>query len=324
MSLPSAAVLRRVKSLFRWVLAAILLAWLVRAGKFATLAQLELGWTIGAMLLLQLLSIVFGVARWRILTKAAGVPLTTREVYQISCIGYFATIFLPSTGGTEAVRLFYAVPRTKDHLAQLIGSLVADRLIGVVCLFLVAFVCSMVLLLQIESEVLYLFSVRVASATALVIAVLLLVFRIPLQSMLDHARRHWLVGKVLDVLVLYRNAQGAVFVAFLYSVGCQCASVPLMFLAFKSFGAEVPPVIAFCLSPLIGVLTLIPLTPMGLGVTDSVSLALFGALQISGGAEATMVVRLMTIPVLCILGIAYLVPLPPGPSERKTQLSTSL
>src|SRR5208283_2659539 len=73
-----------------------------------------------------LLAHVVGVAKWRMVVNAAGAQLDYRTSAQCYAGGLFATLFLPSIIGGDAVRLAVGLRRSPNPAAVLAGN-VADR-----------------------------------------------------------------------------------------------------------------------------------------------------------------------------------------------------
>jgi uncharacterized membrane protein YbhN (UPF0104 family) len=68
-------------------------------------------------------------ARWHVLLRSGGVDIPFRETLSLSFTGLFASNFLPTTIGGDAVRLAGAMQMGFDR-AVCLASLAADRLIG--------------------------------------------------------------------------------------------------------------------------------------------------------------------------------------------------
>jgi hypothetical protein len=76
--------------------------------------------------------------------------------------------------------------------------------------------------------------------------------------------------------------------------------------------------------PLVFLSGIIPLTPLGIGVTDSVAVALFAAAGIRGAAETTTLIRGVLVAISALCAPAYLVPVerPPASDLRMQEVKT--
>src|SRR5208283_53023 len=79
-----------------------------------------------AVLLLYLFAHFIGISKWRMVVNAAGAKLDFRTSAQCYTGGLFATLFLPSIIGGDAVRLAVGLRRSPNPAAVLAGN-VADR-----------------------------------------------------------------------------------------------------------------------------------------------------------------------------------------------------
>jgi uncharacterized membrane protein YbhN (UPF0104 family) len=61
--------------------------------------------------------------------------------------------------------------------------------------------------------------------------------------------------------------------------------------------------------PLVILTGVLPLTPLGLGVTDAVALMVFSTIHISSGANAVMLSRITFVAISALCGLAWFVPL---------------
>ncbi len=86
-------------------------------------------WQFILALALQFLSRLAVCARWHVLLRGAGLPVTFGETTRLTFAGLFATNFLPTTIGGDVIRLVGAVQLRFDS-ATSAASLVVDRLVG--------------------------------------------------------------------------------------------------------------------------------------------------------------------------------------------------
>ncbi len=94
----------------------------------AALRQIE-AWRLALALALMIVSRLAVAARWHVLLRSAGQPVSLRQTLRITFAGLFASNFLPTTVGGDLVRLAGALQLRLDA-AVAAASLIADRLVG--------------------------------------------------------------------------------------------------------------------------------------------------------------------------------------------------
>jgi uncharacterized membrane protein YbhN (UPF0104 family) len=87
--------------------------------------------------ILFLISRIAVVARWHVLLKSGGVDIRFRDSALMTFTGLFASNFLPTTIGGDVLRLAAAMQMGFDR-AVCLASIAADRLIGMLGMFMVA------------------------------------------------------------------------------------------------------------------------------------------------------------------------------------------
>ncbi len=84
-----------------------------------------------AILLFYLVAHLVGIAKWRMVVNAAGARLDFRTSVECYTGGLFATLFLPSIIGGDAVRLAVGLRRSPNPAAVFAGN-IADRFLDVI------------------------------------------------------------------------------------------------------------------------------------------------------------------------------------------------
>jgi len=114
------------------VLAVALLVFLFHEEGWAEVAEALKNISAGELMLALgslLISRLFVVGRWHILLRSAGATIPLAYTTSLTFTGLFASNFLPTTIGGDAVRLTGAIRMGLDR-AVCLASLVADRLVG--------------------------------------------------------------------------------------------------------------------------------------------------------------------------------------------------
>ena len=182
-----------------------------------------------------------------------------------------------------------------------------DRLIGLIALALMALAGGAVLMvLKPEATLSNLLAASAVVITAGALRRSLAAWRYP--RFLAAACRWRPVERVLAGIWHYRLRKRAIVEAVLLSWLSQLFLIVSMWFAFVSLGVSPPAVVVCTITPLISATGGIPLTPMGLGVTDAVGDTLYHMMGVNEGAEAYLVVRLAMLLVAAVSAIAFLIP----------------
>jgi uncharacterized membrane protein YbhN (UPF0104 family) len=94
-------------------------------------------WRLALAAGLMIVSRIAVAARWHVLLRAAGAPVTFGQSLRLTFAGLFATNFLPTTVGGDVVRLAGAVQLRLDGTLST-ASLIVDRLVGMAGMAMVA------------------------------------------------------------------------------------------------------------------------------------------------------------------------------------------
>jgi uncharacterized membrane protein YbhN (UPF0104 family) len=287
-----------------------LLIWLVRSGKldFRALAQLQVGLPLAMILFCQALMLAFPFVRWLMLSRAQDLKLSFAEAFRVGMIGYFASLFVPSSIGIDGIRIAYLCRHNKGREHAAVSTVIVDRVVGTLGLVISGVVFGGLLFWQQGNVVLG----RAVLFLGLGLGVCLLVVSLLMWTGVGRLMRpvyRWkMVGKLLEALAEYRQRRAALGWALGLSLAGHCSAFTAAFLAFLALGKPAPLLCVFAIIPLVNLSGIIPLAPMGLGVADSVAVALFSLVNVSGGAEVTMLLRGATVVLSACGGIAFVLP----------------
>ncbi|HEX3408894.1 MAG TPA: lysylphosphatidylglycerol synthase transmembrane domain-containing protein, partial [Candidatus Binataceae bacterium] len=108
---------------------------------FHALARERLSYFL-ATIALYVASQVMSAWRWRLLARLNAIPGPFREYLAYYFVGVFTNLFVPGLVGGDAARALY-LGRRHNRLAGAIASVVADRGIGLLALFIFAATCAL-------------------------------------------------------------------------------------------------------------------------------------------------------------------------------------
>lgn len=87
---------------------------------------------------LHFVGVLLGSSRWKILLESYGIDVPHKELYRLYMIGSFFNTFLPTSVGGDAVRM-YKVSSLTDKRAQAVTSVIIERFIGMLVLYIISF-----------------------------------------------------------------------------------------------------------------------------------------------------------------------------------------
>ena len=232
------------------------------------------------ILLCYLLAHLIGIAKWRMVVNAAGAQLDFSTSAQCYFGGLFATLFLPSILGGDAVRLAVGLRRSPNPAAVLAGN-IADRFLDMLAQAALVFV-GLLLLPGSFPAALQAQATRVLPfffLTILAIAILFAWLRRPLlQGRSIRFRRR--LARLRHALRAVSKRPHILFFGWLLGTGIQFTFLTLTALLAISCGLFLPLRVWLFAWPLAKLAAVLPLTQGGIGVREAALVGLlspFGA-----------------------------------------------
>jgi uncharacterized protein (TIRG00374 family) len=287
-----------------------LVIWLVKSGKldFRTLAEVRLGWSLLLVFGAQTLMLALPLMRWFVLVRAQTLELTLGRALQVGMIGYFASLFLPSSIGADGLRVMYLCRQNKGREHAVVSTVIADRLLGTLGLIVIGAVFGALLYGRLGNIVLGRIVLFLVGMLGMCLVALALLSWSRVRVLTRPFCRWKMVGNLMDALAEYRHRRAVMGWALVLSLAGHLSSLTAAYLAFQTLGNPASPQCVFAIMPLVNLSGIVPLTPMGLGVADSAAVALFSLVGVSGGAEVTMLLRAATVTLSAFGSVAYLLP----------------
>ena len=310
-------------------LAVFLLIWTVRRTDADPLQ--EIMHANHGMLILAFLSVglthVLGSYRWGTLLAVQGIRLPYWTLLQLTWVGTFFSQLIPGAVSGDLLKLAYVAKSKKGSGTEVFLTIMMDRVVGVAGLFLVASLGGLLFLashweLAMKSRViglslLVVFGGGIASMIGLCVVVYHKWFMKwqSLARLVEWFGRHLpsfvssTVKRLCDGADLYKNAKRTLAGAILLSMLIHASLGNGLFCVGRALGERDIPYSAYFVSTQIGnAVTLVPATPGGLGLRDSVSSAFFEALDVapSDKTGAIPVVNSMLVVLWALVGAVCL------------------
>lgn len=260
------------------------------------------------------------VIRWRLLLQVQGIDLGIGVLCRLTMIGVFFNLAIPGAVSGDLLKMAYVAKRAPDRSAEAVLTIMLDRVMGLLGLFVVAGVMVMVCLPWIlgltgEYRVLQagIFAVGMGSLGG-AIGALLVEFRGKLVRLrvvswgIDLAQR-WLpkavshiISRLIEALDLYRQHRRTVLWALLISIVVHTGLGLNLYCAGRALHVEQLRTRDYLLATQVAnTVASVPLTPGGLGTRDATVAFCFKAL--GADSEKTGAIPLVFSLIIAIWGM---------------------
>lgn len=216
--------------------------------------------------------------RWQMLLKAADLKLPLKRVVVSFAAGIFFSLFLPSSIGGDFMRSLDLAVFTKKP-RQVIATVLLDRLsgyVGLVILTLLAVFFGWSLIRD-PSVV-----ISVSILIALLIAVLLILFNKFVYSKINKFLHSSGAGRIREAITnlhreihYFRNNKKVMLNNVILSTVIQAIAPLTFYMIALAIGIKIKLVYFFIFLPIIGAITLLPISIGGLGLRDAMTVFFF-------------------------------------------------
>jgi uncharacterized protein (TIRG00374 family) len=221
-----------------------------------------------------LLNYIFCLIRWEMLLKAVKIKLPLKRIIISFAGGTFFNLFLPSTIGGDFVRSVDLAANTKKP-KEILATVLLDRLSGYVGLVIVL-LASIILGWDLIEDKNVLISAAII--TAILILILLALFNKFIFSKLNNLLHSPGAGKPRELITnlhqeihYFRHKPRVLLKNLALSIIIQVASPLTLFIIALSLGLRISLIYFFIFTPIIGAITLLPISLGGVGVRENIT-----------------------------------------------------
>ncbi len=265
---------------------------------------------------------ILSARRWKALVEVQGIRARYGALLGFCLIGAFFNNIMPGSMGGDILKAWYCARVDHSRKAGAVSSVLADRIVGFLSLFAIGFLGLVVNagapgLRQASVLFLALFS-AICAALALLYSRTLLA-RVPFaKALLDRMPFRENIRRLYDSLYVYRSHPRVLAKALAISCVMQLIFILIMLGTARALGITgVTYLHLLLLTPLIGTIAAIPLTPSGWGTMEGAFCYFFPAIGV--GAEQALaldlVTRVLVISWSLVGGVVYALPRFRGLSE---------
>lgn len=254
-----------------------LLAWIfhdpkMRADMAAALRQADPGW-IGLGLLVAVIGDISNVVRWGVFLRVLGIQTSWPKIIWLFLTGLFFNLFLVGATGGDLVRIFYLVREEKTRRAEVVLSVVADRLIGLVVLIplavgVVVWRYQWLSQTPLATGLLWFLIIFLAVSTIVLVAASLTAGSGILEKLPAHFPGRQRLIKLGVLYHLFARRWRATLFAIVLSVPILLTFFGTFYCAARAFHAQVSLVDLFSIMPVVTVISSFPISISGLGVRE--------------------------------------------------------
>lgn len=243
--------------------------------------------------------------RWGLLLKAAGVGVSARILLKPFCGGLFFNMFLPTSIGGDIVRVLDLGNHTRKG-AHVASTVLLDRLLGYVALNITVIAACAAGWRYVRDPVV-LWSVGII--TAILICILLVFFNSTAYNFLNKLLYSPTAGRVRanltqahEQLYLLGRKKCVLSVTLLISLALQLLSSVSAYVICRSLGADIPLIYFFIFVPIIGMISMLPISLGGLGVREAATVYFFAKAGL--GRDAAFAMSLIGFAIVVLFAAA--------------------
>jgi glycosyltransferase 2 family protein len=240
--------------------------------------------------------------RWMVLLCAVspGSRPPVGDVLRVFFVSTFVGTFLPSLGGD--VYRAYRLARLQVDGAQAGASVLMDRVMGILSVFIIGTAAVMLLPRRLASAWV---GVPLGIAAAMCMVAGLAVFSErtarSLQAVVARMpgmRARHLSASMIDAVRQYARHHGELAGVLVMSILVQALRVLQAYALGRSLGLAVPLVLYFAFVPVIVLIMQIPIAPSGIGTSQAAFLLLFGAVGVSSADAVALSILFVALGIV--------------------------
>jgi uncharacterized protein (TIRG00374 family) len=255
--------------------------------------------------------IVATFLRWYCLVRALELPFRVRDALRLGFVGNVFNLVIPGAVGGDLIKAAFLC-REQDRKTQAVASMVIDRIVGLLGLFLLAglsgFIAWPSAVANVRRLIIVLWVMVAAGFVGLAVLFTPALYHPLGRLMANRGRVQTLFNELVTMASTYRRRIGVVFVMLLFAVGIHSLYVVAFYLTSRAIFPERVPSLAahFLIVPLALFTTALPLPFGALGVSEAFSKQLFALVNHPNGAVAMMGYRIIMYAGGLVSAIVYL------------------
>jgi uncharacterized protein (TIRG00374 family) len=267
------------------------------AGLWDVFQKVNLWWFAGGLTCIGVVCLL-GIVRWQMILKVQGLELKFPRVCSIFFVGMFFNAFLLGSTGGDVIKAWYVAHETHHKKAEAVATVVVDRLIGLLALFVMALVMMGIYRHRVFDDVrLRSFAVITLAFVILCVGVSVLGFwrgladKLPgVRARLERMPKYETFKRMIDAYRQYAAHPGVLAITLVQSFGVHIAAMLSIWCIGR--GLNIHPdngLIDYLLYlPIINSVTAIPISISGFGVRELMYAEMFGEVGVAKSAAVAL------------------------------------
>jgi uncharacterized protein (TIRG00374 family) len=235
--------------------------------------------------------------RWYLLVRALDIPFRLRDALRLGFIGNLFNLVIPGAVGGDLIKAYYLC-REQERKAQAVASMVIDRVVGLLGLFMLAGLMACwvwpVAGLPVRRLILVVWAAVAAGVLGLAVMFTPALYRPVSRLVAGRGRLESILNELVATAAAYRDRIGTVALTLLMAMGIHSLFVFSFYAVSLAMFPEIPTLGQhFIMVPLALFSTAVPLPFGALGFSEQISQELFKLVNHPGGAVAMMGYRIL-------------------------------
>lgn len=239
-----------------------------------------------------------GVIRWQWILRVQGLDLPFRRAFSITFIGLFFNAFMLGATGGDVMKAWYAAHETHHKKAEAVASVIVDRIIGLLVLFVIALVMMLLFWQRVFDDArlrtFAIFTLAVVLGTVVATVVGFwkgFADKCPgLRAWLQKLPKYDTLRRMVDAYRVYASHPVVLAKTALITVGVHGFS--MLAVVFVGLGLGIKTanglVDYFLYLPIINSISAVPISISGFGVREGMYAVMFGEVGVAAPAAVAM------------------------------------
>jgi uncharacterized protein (TIRG00374 family) len=240
---------------------------------------------------------LLGVIRWRWILHVQGLEVRFPRLFSITFIGLFFNAFMLGSTGGDVVKAWYVAHETHHKKAESVATVVVDRLIGLLALFIIALVMMGIYYKRVfEDPKLLWFAVATLAVVLATVAITIvglwrgLADKFPrLRAWLQRLPRYDMLRRLVEAYRVYASHPVVLTKTMLISFAVHFFSMLSIVCIGYGLGIRSAKLIDYFLYlPIINSVTAVPITISGFGLREGMYMKMFAEVGVAEPAALVM------------------------------------
>jgi hypothetical protein len=225
-----------------------------------------------------------GIIRWRWILHVQGLEVKLSRLYSIGFIGMFFNAFMLGSTGGDVIKAWYVARETHHKKAEAVATVVVDRLIGLLALFVITLIMMTVFYRRVfeDPKLIWFSIITLAVVVSTVLATIIGFWRgfadkFPgLRSWLKRMPRYDTLRRMVEAYRVYASHPAVLAKTVLISFGVHFFSMLSIVCIGQGLGVRSATLVDYYLYlPIINSVTAVPITISGFGVREGMYVKMF-------------------------------------------------